>query len=109
MHPARAAGVRLEQAAVDLSAALYGEIGIERGRVKQSNFHDYPMLRIDEMPVIDTVIVNGGGPLGGAGEPGTPPLAPALANALHDLTGQRIRELPVSKHDWSGYGATTVG
>ena len=92
-----------------LSAALYGEIGIERGRVKQSNFHDYPVLRIDEMPVIDTVIVNGGGPLGGAGEPGTPPLAPALANALHDLTGQRIRELPVSKHDWSGHGARAVG
>ena len=91
-----------------LSAALYGEIRIERGRVKQSNFHDYPMLRIDEMPVIDTVIVNGGGPLGGAGEPGTPPLAPALANALHDLTGQRIRELPLSKHDWSGHGTASV-
>ena len=46
-----------------LSAALYGEISIERGRVKQSNYHDYPVLRMDEMPVIDTVIVNGGGPL----------------------------------------------
>ena len=82
-----------------LSAALYGEIRIEKGRVKQSNFHDYSVLRIDEMPVIDTVIVNGGGPFGGGGEPGTPPLAPALANAIFDATGRRIRELPVSKHD----------
>lgn len=92
-----------------LSAALYGEIGIERGRVKQGNFHDYPMLRIDEMPAIDIVIVNSGAPLGGAGEPGTPPLAPALANALHELTGERIRELPLSKHDWSAASAVTVG
>ena len=82
-----------------LSAALYGEIRIENGRVKQSNFHDYSVLRIDEMPVIETVIVNGGGPFGGGGEPGTPPLAPALANAIFDATGMRIRELPVSKHD----------
>ena len=82
-----------------LTAALYGEISLENGRVKQSNFHDYPMLRIDEMPQVKTVIVDSGGPLGGAGEPGTPPLAPALANAIHDATGVRIRELPVSKHD----------
>ena len=82
-----------------LTAALHGEISIERGRVKQSNFHDYPMLRMDEMPVVETVIVNSGGPLGGAGEPGTPPLAPALANAIHDAIGVRVRELPVAKHD----------
>ena len=82
-----------------LTAALYGEISLEQGRVKQSNFHDYPMLRIDEMPEVETVIVDSGGPLGGAGEPGTPPLAPALANAIHDAVGIRIRELPISKHD----------
>ncbi|MXY57432.1 MAG: xanthine dehydrogenase family protein molybdopterin-binding subunit [Gammaproteobacteria bacterium] len=82
-----------------LTAALYGEISLEKGRVKQSNFHDYPMLRIDEMPEIETVIVNSGGPLGGAGEPGTPPVAPALANAIHNEIGVRIRELPISKHD----------
>ena len=82
-----------------LTAALYGEISLGQGRVKQSNFHDYPMLRIDEMPEIETVIVESGGPLGGAGEPGTPPLAPALANAIHDAIGIRIRELPISKHD----------
>ncbi len=82
-----------------LTAALYGEISLEKGRVRQSNFHDYPMLRIDEMPEVETVIVDSGGPLGGAGEPGTPPLAPALANAIHDAIGVRIRELPISKHD----------
>ena len=81
-----------------LTAALYGEISLEKGRVKQSNFHDYPMLRIDEMPEVETVIVDSGGPLGGAGEPGTPPLAPALANAVHDAIGVRVRELPISKH-----------
>ena len=82
-----------------LSAALYGEIQIENGSVKQSNFHDYPVLRIDEMPEIETVIINGGGPLGGGGEPGTPPLAPALANAVYDAIGVRVRELPLAKHD----------
>ena len=81
-----------------LTAALYGEISLERGRVRQSNFHDYRMLRIDETPVIETVIVDSGGPLGGAGEPGTPPVAPALANAVYDAVGVRIRELPVAKH-----------
>ena len=81
-----------------LTAALYGEISLERGRVRQSNFHDYRMLRIDETPVIETVIVDSGGPLGGAGEPGTPPIAPALANAIYDAVGVRIRELPVAKH-----------
>ena len=82
-----------------LSAALSGEISIAEGRVRQSNFHDYPVLRIDEMPAIETVIVNGGGALGGGGEPGTPPAAPALANAVFAATGRRVRELPLSKHD----------
>ena len=82
-----------------LSAALYGEITIESGRVRQSNFHDYPVLRIDEMPVVDTTIVNSGEALGGGGEPGTPPLAPALANAIYDAIGVRLRELPVARHD----------
>ena len=85
--------------AFGLSAALHGEISIAQGRVQQSNFHDYPVLRIDEMPAIETVIVNGGGTLGGGGEPGTPPAAPALANAVFAATGRRIRELPLSKHD----------
>ena len=82
-----------------LTAALYGEISIRRGAVAQSNFHDYPMLRIDKTPVIETHIINGGGAVGGAGEPGTPPIAPALANAIFDATGIRIRELPIRHHD----------
>ena len=80
-----------------LTAALYGEITIRDGAVAQSNFHDYPMLRIDAMPAIETVIVNSGDALGGAGEPSTPPIAPAVANAVYAATGQRIRRLPLSR------------
>ena len=80
-----------------LTAALYGEITIRDGAVVQSNFHDYPMLRIDAMPTIEVVIVNSGEALGGAGEPGTPPIAPAVANAVFAATGQRIRRLPLSR------------
>ena len=78
-----------------LTAALYGEINVENGRVKQSNFHDYPIARFDEVPEISTEIINGGGPMGGAGEPGTPPIAPALTNAVYVATGNRIRKLPI--------------
>ncbi len=82
-----------------LTAALYSDISIRRGAVAQSNFHDYPMLRMDESPEIETVIVNSGERVGGAGEPGTPAIAPALVNAIFNATGKRIRELPVSLHD----------
>ena len=82
-----------------LTAALYGEISIRAGAVAQSNFHDYQMLRMDETPRIETVIVESGEALGGAGEPGTPAVAPALANAIFAATGTRIRELPVKKYD----------
>ena len=82
-----------------LTAALYGEITIRRGAVAQSNFHDYKMLRYDESPVIETYIINSGESLGGAGEPGTPAIAPALVNAIFAATGKRIRELPVKNHD----------
>ena len=82
-----------------LTAALYGEISIENGAVKQSNFHDYKMLRIDETPRIETHVIVSGEAIGGAGEPGTPAIAPALANAIYAATGTRIRELPVMKHD----------
>lgn len=78
-----------------LTAALYGEITIENGAAKQSNFHDYPMLRINEMPVVETHIVESTEGPGGIGEPGTPPIAPAVANALYVLTGKRIRKLPI--------------
>jgi len=79
-----------------LTAALYGEIRIERGRVRQSNFTDYPMLRMADMPRVETVIVAGGDGWGGCGEPPVPPLAPALCNAIFAATGKRVRTLPVS-------------
>jgi isoquinoline 1-oxidoreductase beta subunit len=82
-----------------LSAALYGEISIRDGAVVQSNFHDYPMVRMDETPVIETHVIASDAPWGGAGEPGTPGVAPALANAIFAATGTRIRELPVRKYD----------
>ena len=82
-----------------LTAALYSEISIRRGAVAQSNFHDYPMLRMDESPQIETVIVNSHERVGGAGEPGTPAVAPALTNAIFNATGKRLRELPVRLHD----------
>ena len=78
-----------------LTAALYGRVRIEGGRVAESNFHDYPMLRMDEAPEVDVVLAPSGDPPGGVGEPGLPPLAPAVTNALFALTGQRIRELPI--------------
>jgi isoquinoline 1-oxidoreductase beta subunit len=78
-----------------LSAALHGEITIEKGRVQQSNFHDYAPLRIDECPVIEVEIVASGDSPSGVGEPGTPPIAPAVANAVYALTGQRLRSLPL--------------
>ena len=84
--------------AYGLTAALHGEISIRGGAVEQSNFHDYPMLRMNEAPAIETYIINSGRSLGGAGEPGTPPIAPAVTNAIFNATGIRIRELPIRKN-----------
>ena len=84
-----------------LTAALYSNISIHRGAVAQSNFHDYQMLRMNESPDIETYIINSGEKIGGAGEPGTPVIAPALVNAIFNATGKRIRELPVKLHDLS--------
>jgi isoquinoline 1-oxidoreductase beta subunit len=81
-----------------LSATLFGEITIKDGRVEQSNFHDYPMLKLDRMPVVEAVLAPSGGFWGGAGEPAVPPVAPALANAIFSATGKRIRSLPLLKH-----------
>lgn len=78
-----------------LSAALHGEITIENGQVQQSNFHDYPALRIGECPVIETEILAHGDHPEGIGEPGLPPIAPAVANAVFAATGQRLRSLPL--------------
>ncbi|HET7032620.1 MAG TPA: molybdopterin cofactor-binding domain-containing protein, partial [Casimicrobiaceae bacterium] len=78
-----------------LSAALYGAITLKDGGVEQSNFHDYPVLRISEMPKIDVHIVPSSDKPTGVGEPGVPVIAPALANAIAAATGQRIRNLPL--------------
>jgi isoquinoline 1-oxidoreductase beta subunit len=78
-----------------LTSALYGAITIENGRVAQGNFDDYEMLRLAEMPAVETVLVPSGGFWGGGGEPGVPPLSPALCNALFAATGKRIRSLPL--------------
>lgn len=83
--------------AYGLSAALYGTIDIKDGKVVQSNFHDYPVVRMLEMPVVETHIVTRGDPLGGIGEPGTPPIAPAVCNAILTLTGKPVRKLPIGK------------
>ncbi len=78
-----------------LTAALYGEIGIKDGAVVQRNFNDYKMLRMDEMPKVEVYIVPSDEKHGGVGEPGTPPIAPAVANAVSAATGKRIRRLPI--------------
>ncbi len=84
-----------------LTAALYGEITIENGRVAQQNFPDYDMVRMAQTPDVQVHIVESGEKLGGLGEPATPPIAAAVANAVYILTGQRIRELPFKNHDLS--------
>lgn len=78
-----------------LSAALTGKITLQDGVVEQSNFHDYPVLRMDEMPKIEVHIVTSDAPPTGVGEPATPPIAPAVANALFVATGKRVRSLPI--------------
>ena len=78
-----------------LSAALSGEITIKNGRVLQHNFNDYPVLRMNEMPVVEVHIVKSTEPPGGVGEPGTPPAAPAVCNAIFALNGKRVRRLPI--------------
>ena len=78
-----------------LSAALAGEVGFEQGRAQVSNFHDQPALRLSECPAIETHIVPSTAHPEGVGEPGLPPIAPAVANALFALTGQRLRSLPL--------------
>ncbi len=85
-----------------LTAALYGEISISGGRVEQSNFHDYPILRMSEMPQVETVLVPSHDGWGGCGEPPLPPLAPALCNAIFAATGRRIRSLPIKNHALRG-------
>jgi isoquinoline 1-oxidoreductase subunit beta len=81
--------------AFGLSAALHSEITFKDGQVQQSNFHDYQVLRANEMPLIEVHLMKGGDIPSGVGEPGTPPIAPAVANAVFALTGKRVRSLPM--------------
>ena len=80
-----------------VTAALYSEITIENGQVQQSNFHDYPLMRMNQVPEIDVYIVPNQSPelIGGVGEVGLPPAAPAIGNAVFAATGTRIRKLPI--------------
>jgi isoquinoline 1-oxidoreductase beta subunit len=84
-----------------LTAALRGEITIAQGAVQQGNFHNYPMLMMKEMPRVEAYIVPSSAAPGGVGEPGTAPIAPALANAIFAATGTRVRALPLSKQNFS--------
>lgn len=82
-----------------LTAALHGECTVANGRIEQENFDTYPMMRIDEMPKVETVIVPSGGFWGGVGEPTIAVAAPAVLNAIFAATGKRIRDLPLKNHD----------
>ncbi|PYQ18650.1 MAG: twin-arginine translocation pathway signal protein, partial [Acidobacteria bacterium] len=78
-----------------LSAVLYGEITLKDGRVQQSNFHDYQVVRMPESPRIDIHLVESSEKPSGIGEPGTAVIGPAVANAVFAATGQRLRKLPL--------------
>lgn len=95
--------MQIESAVVyGLSAALFGDITIEKGAVMQGNFDDYQVARLADTPKIEThLVLSGGAKWGGIGEPGTPPIAPALCNAIHAATGKRIRNLPIKNIDLS--------
>jgi isoquinoline 1-oxidoreductase beta subunit len=81
-----------------LSAALYGECTVKGGRMEQDNFHTYPVLRMDEMPKVETIVMPSGGFWGGVGEPTIAVAAPAVLNAIFAATGKRIRDLPLKNH-----------
>ncbi|MFT5589131.1 MAG: isoquinoline 1-oxidoreductase beta subunit [Bradyrhizobium sp.] len=78
-----------------LSAALFGEITLENGQVQEDNFSNYPVVRMHQAPLVETIIIASNEPPEGIGEPGVPPIAPAVANAIFKLTGTRLRTLPL--------------
>ena len=85
-----------------LSAALMQKITIENGRVVEANFDSYPLAAMTDVPAIEVHIAPSGEAAGGIGEPGTPPVAPALGNAIFAATGKRIRSLPIGELDLTG-------
>ena len=95
VNPAGVAAQMESGIAFGLGAALHSALHFKDGQVQESNFHDYEVLRMNEMPRVETHIVNSGEKMGGIGEVGVPPIAPAVANAVAALTGQRLRELPL--------------
>ena len=78
-----------------ITGALYGEITLKNGRVEQTNFDTYQMLRMNEVPAIEVYIIQSSEPPGGMGEPGTSAIVPAVTNAIFAATGKRVRKLPV--------------
>jgi isoquinoline 1-oxidoreductase beta subunit len=82
-----------------LTAALKAEATLKDGRVQQSNFHDYPILQMSEMPVVEVYIIESDESPTGIGEMGVPPIAPAVANAIFAATGKRVRHIPILPED----------
>jgi len=92
-----------------LGATRRGRISVRDGRAQQSNFADYPILRINEVPTVNIKIVDIGSPLGGVGEPGVPPLAPALGGALLAASGRPVRTLPLVEAGWTFASPRSAG
>ena len=93
---------QVEGSIVDaISTAMELQITVANGAVQQSNFHDYPLLRLPDTPVIETHFIQTDFPTTGLGEPAFPPVAPAIANAVFAATGKRIRSMPFNQHDLS--------
>jgi len=105
IHPGIAEAQFQGAVAGGLGAALYGEITIENGATKQTNFNDFRLLRISDMPEVDVWFVPSEEEPGGVGEPGVPPIAPAVTNALFRLTGTRIRKLPMAAQTIGAVGS----
>ena len=83
-----------------LTAALYGEITLKEGKIVQTNFPNYQMVMMSTMPHVEVHIIESDEQPGGVGEPGTPPIAPALTNAIFAASGERIRKLPLSNQGY---------
>jgi isoquinoline 1-oxidoreductase beta subunit len=99
IHPDRVKAQFEGGAVFGTSIAMMGEITAKNGQIQQSNFHDYPVARMNESPLETHIhIIPSNEPPAGVGEPGVPPIAPAICNAIFAATGKRIRDLPIKKH-----------